>query len=157
MAGSEGGGNKGNEDGTDGRTFCVFAEDDDFETRPVRAGTTCCAAAEGNCFEAVPSFCAFVDKDDVRSEGEGPALAIVPAIDAEDENVKVRPAADGQDARGDGGDGPPGIVPRDAGSSSDDEESYAEDDAKTSSRNFAWRQVVTLISWTPMLAFGVSE
>jgi hypothetical protein len=118
--GGNGGGNEGDEDGTDGRAFCVFAEDDDFETRPVRAGTTCCAAAEGNCFEAVPSFCAFVDEDDVRSEGEGPALAIVPVIDAEDENVKVRPAA-AHDSRGDGGDGPPGIAPRDADSSSDDE------------------------------------
>ena len=85
-----GGGNEGDEDGTDGRAFCIFAEDDDFETRPVRAGSACCTAAEGDCFESVPSsFCAFVDEDDIRSEGEGPALAIVPAIEAEDENVKV--------------------------------------------------------------------
>ena len=67
MAGSEGGGNEGDEDGTDGRAFCVFAEDDNFETRPVRAGATCCAAAEGDCFKSVPSFCAFVDEDDVNS------------------------------------------------------------------------------------------
>ena len=105
----------------------------------------------------MPSFYAFVNKDDVRPEGEVPALAIVSAIDAEDDDVKTRPAAAGQDARGYGGDGPPSIVPRDADSSLDDEESYAEDDAKTSSRNFAWKQVVTLISWTPTLAFGVSE
>ena len=32
MAGSEGCGNEGDEDGTDGRAFCVFVEDDDFET-----------------------------------------------------------------------------------------------------------------------------
>ena len=117
----------------------------------------CCAGAGGDCFEAVPSFCAFVNEDDVRPEGEVPALAIIPAIDAEYDDVKARPAAAGQDARGDSGDGPLGIVPRDADSSLDDEESYAEDDAKTSSRNFAWKQVVTLISWTPTLAFGVSE
>ena len=70
----------------------------------------------------MPSFfCAFVDEDEVRPEGEGPAPAIVAAIDAEDDDVEARPAATSQDARGDGGDGPPGIVPIDADSSSDDE------------------------------------
>ena len=87
----------------------------------------------------MPSFCAFVNEDDVRPEGEVPALAIVSAIDAEDDDVKARPAAAGQDARGDGVDGPPGIIPRDADSSSDDEESDAEDDAKRSSCNFKWK------------------
>ena len=140
MAGSEGGGNEGDEDGTDWRAFCVFSEDDDFETRPARAGAACCAAAEGDCFEAVPSFCAFVDEDSRRpSRGGGPSSLHRPAIDAEDEDVKARPEDAGQDARGDGGDGPPSIVPRDADSLSDDEESDAEDDAKTSSRNFTWK------------------
>ena len=79
--GGNGGGNEGDEDGTDGRAFCVFADYDDFETRPVPASAACCTAAEGDCFESVPSFYAFVDGDDVRSEGEDPVLAIVPAAE----------------------------------------------------------------------------
>ena len=53
MAGSEGGGNEGGENGTNGWAFCVFAEDDDFEARPATPPPR--AIASNPCLPSAPS------------------------------------------------------------------------------------------------------
>ena len=101
MAGSEGGGNEGGEDGTNEQAFCDFAEDDDFEARPAAPPPR--AIASKPCPPSAPSSTRTTATP--RGRAQRPAPAIVAAIDAEDDDVEARPAAAGQDARGHGGTG----------------------------------------------------